>query len=170
MPSCLETGRTVMGFKITQRPAFLKKIERASGLMQKEFKKEMLLHETHIAKNTLGGKGYDDKRFREYSPATKKIRKAAGLQVSPPNLSQTGGMLKALKSKISKAANGYVTGIIFVSNQAQRPLKNKGKSVSAAVKARSVMNLGFTFFGITPKQVEEIQKKTTSAFMRGLFK
>lgn len=151
-----------MGFKFRKRIDFSKRTKGAIEKTEKELAKQLLLHATKLKTNTDAGKTYDDKKLKDYKASTKESRKRKGLQVSPPNLTQTGAMLKSITSKTDRGSSGKIKGRVFIKSLSTANFRRQGTS-NTVTKARNVLKLGFRFFGISKKDVNKIQlaiKKT----------
>lgn len=144
------------------------KIKKSLNDTEKLFSKEIQLHATKIIKNTNEGKTYDDKNLKKYRPSTKRQRLSEGLQVDPPNLTRTGALLKSVSSKTFRNQNDKVRGQIYIKSRPTPASKraNEKRMVNTITKARNVLKLGFNFFGMSRKQLNELKKKLKTNIIR----
>jgi hypothetical protein len=154
-------------FKITKKINFENKTKENLKKAQIEFDKQLQLHASKIKINTDEGKTFDDKNLKDYKDSTKKQRAKLGLQVSPPNLTQTGAMLKAITSKTEKNLQDKFKGQIFIRNIKTSNFRDRKNTTSTVDKAQNVIKLGFRFFGISKKDVNSIQEAIKSTFIKG---
>lgn len=146
------------------------RLKKAEKEIKNELDKLTQLHVSKIQKNSLKGLTYDDKNLKSYTETTKKIRGQAGLQVSPPNLTQTGAMLKALTSKMQNASRGSFRSKIFMQSFSTPNFRDRKNTTNTLEKARNVLKLGFDFFGISDKDIEKIRKRLQTILKQGMSK
>lgn len=103
---------------------------------------------THIRLRTQRGIDVEDKNFRSYSPQYLKYRTDKGRNASTPDLTFTGRMLAAMRSKVTHV-RGYLEGTIFFLS-------------SQRIKAKA-NNETREFFGLSKEQLVRITEKIRKA-------
>jgi hypothetical protein len=102
----------------------------------------MLYAKTEITSRTTQGLDVNDQTFEPYSPEYAKFRRDKGYQVTPPNLTITGNMLKSIFLKTEEKPSSIASILLFA-------------GALEAVKARSVNKLR-EFFALSPQRLEKI--------------
>lgn len=104
---------------------------------------------TFIRLRTQQGRDVEGEKFAKYSKFTQALRKERGRNVTTVDLTFTGAMLRALRSKITRA-HGYIEGVIFfiASERSKARRHNEGDPINRLPKRR--------FFGLSEEQVARI--------------
>ena len=117
--------------------------------MAKKLNSELLDAAAEIVQRTLSGRDMRGGEFRQYAPMTKRKKIAEGKQSDPVNLTETGQMLKSIKTTVQTLANSLVGRIFFTGGGAST--KASKHMQGAGVPKRE-------FFGLSKEQVEKIRK------------
>jgi len=137
-------------------------IKKAEAEAQKVFAQQLQLIETDIIRNTGAGRDFNGNSFKGYAESTKAFRAKNKLQTSPVNLTMTGGLLKAIGSKVDNKNLGR----IFIKSQTQTGFKG-ARSSNSVEKALNVIKLGFNFFGVSAKNLAKLEKAVEQAYLKG---
>ena len=135
-----------MTIKITIPPLAQDLREQILQRRQEVFKAAILSEQAELIARTQSGRDISGKSFAAYTEAYSAFREERGRNSSPPDLTFTGTMLKAIDSKFETEPDGSVKATIFF-NQPLEAAKAQGNE-----KKRR-------FFGFSEKQIARINEK-----------
>ncbi len=113
---------------------------------QEAFKGAVLSEQAELISRTQSGREISGKGFSAYTEKYAKFKKARGRNDSPPDLTFSGTMLKAIDSRFETDADGSVRATIFF-NQPLEAAKAQGNQEKRP------------FFGFSEKQVKRITER-----------
>lgn len=138
-----------MSISIKNNTHIAARIKKKLENKRKVFDVQMQEAASDIVERTTAGLDVDGFTFDEYSEAYELRREKKNYQTYPPNLTVTGNMLKALRSRV-RVVGDKLEGVISWHDQTERK------------KARGNQNHR-NFFGLSDQQVEKIKQKIREA-------
>lgn len=134
-----------MAIKVVQSFNIPQKVKQITQEASLRLEKAMAVAANEIVIRTERGIGIDGTGFKGYSKSYEVKKRESGRKTSPPDLTWTGNMLRAIHTESRKESDTrFVTAITIVGGEADKAEGNQKKR---------------PFFGLSDKQIETIKRK-----------
>jgi hypothetical protein len=115
----------------------------------------LMNHAARIQQRVQGGKNYDNAALPQYSPSYAE-QKFADTGSTTVNYTVTGALMRSMDTEVKKQGHRLIGEIFFRAGADVNGVSNQ-------TKAKYLQGRGVPFFGISPKQVEELKQKIVNS-------